>query len=498
MIIPASIETIQNEAFSGCYGINKIVCLGEEPPVIRSGAFDGVAKDNFTVEVSESAVVKYQTALGWKDFKRISAYRNLSVSPSKASALNTKTTRELLLRADDEWIVESIPDWVTVSQKEGKGKADLRLEFSQMPSGSTREGDIVFKLKDKDYRTVCHLTQYDYSHSEDEVITLQRASKGSGVNLVFLGDGFDAKDVSEGLLLKDINEAVGHFFAIEPYKTYKDYFNVYTAVSLSPESGVGGVNTVIYNRFNTYVKGGVKLGERDGDYSEIFRYACKAPTVSESNLGQTLIVIVPNTADYGGVCYMYDDGAAIAYCPVSDNAYPQDFRGIVQHEAGGHGFGKLCDEYIYHNAFIDACTCRDCEHTAEFMAAKSKGWYDNLSLTGKKSAVPWSHLLFNEKYSGFVDIFEGGFMHSRGVYRSESTSCMNNNIPYYSTISRESIVRRIMKYAGEEFSFEDFFAKDKVENLPETASTRAFGFSVPSQTRHQQAPVFMGQRPPIK
>ena len=499
VIIPSSIETIQEEAFKDCFGINKIVCLGEEPPVIRTGAFDGVAKDNFTVEVPESAVIKYQTAPGWKDFKRISAYRNLSVSPSKASALNTKATRDLLLRADDEWIVESIPDWVTISKKEGKGKTELRLEFSQMPSGSGREGDLVFKLKDKDYRTTCHLTQYDYSHSEDEVITLQKATKGSGVNIVFLGDGFDAKDVSEGLLLKDINEAFGHFFAIEPYKTYKDYFNVYTAVSLSPESGVGGVNTVINNRFNTYVKGGVKLGERDGDQSGIFRYACKAPTVRESTLGQTLIVVVANTADYGGICYMYDDGAAIAYCPVSDKAYPQDFRGIVQHEAGGHGFGKLGDEYIYHNAFIDACDCIDgCGHSAEFMAAKSKGWYDNLSLTGKMSSVPWSHLLFNEKYSGFVDIYEGGYMHSRGVYRSESTSCMNNNIPYYSTISRESIVRRIMRYAGEEFSLEDFFAKDKVENLPETASTRAFGFSVPPVTHHQQAPVFMGKRPPVK
>lgn len=499
VIIPSSIETIQEEAFKDCFGINKIVCLGEEPPVIRTGAFDGVAKDNFTVEVPESAVIKYQTAPGWKDFKRISAYRNLSVSPSKASALNTKATRDLLLRADDEWIVESIPDWVTISKKEGKGKTELRLEFSQMPSGSGREGDLVFKLKDKDYRTTCHLTQYDYSHSEDEVITLQKATKGSGVNIVFLGDGFDAKDVSDGLLLKDINEAFGHFFAIEPYKTYKDYFNVYTAVSLSPESGVGGVNTVINNRFNTYVKGGVKLGERDGDQSGIFRYACKAPTVRESTLGQTLIVVVANTADYGGICYMYDDGAAIAYCPVSDKAYPQDFRGIVQHEAGGHGFGKLGDEYIYHNAFIDACDCIDgCGHSAEFMAAKSKGWYDNLSLTGKMSSVPWSHLLFNEKYSGFVDIYEGGYMHSRGVYRSESTSCMNNNIPYYSTISRESIVRRIMRYAGEEFSLEDFFAKDKVENLPETASTRAFGFSVPPVTHHQQAPVFMGKRPPVK
>ena len=54
-------------------------------------------------------------------------------------------------------------------------------------------------------------------------------------------------------------------------------------------------------------------------------------------------------------------------------------------------------------------------------------------------------------------------MHSRGVFRSEQNSCMNNNIPYYSTISRESIVKRIKRYAGETYSFEDFVKNDKRE-----------------------------------
>lgn len=38
---------------------------------------------------------------------------------------------------------------------------------------------------------------------------------------------------------------------------------------------------------------------------------------------------------------------------------------------------------------------------------------------------------------------------------------MNNDIPYYSTISRESIVKRIKRYAGEEFDFEEFARLDK-------------------------------------
>lgn len=495
LIIPAGLETIPRNAFKGCHSINQIICKGTIPPNIQSGAFEGVPKDYFTVEVPESAVAQYQTAKGWNEFKRISAYRNLAVRPRVATALNTKTTRELILDADDEWEVESIPGWVTLSQKEGKGKTLLKLEFLQMPVGKNRDGKIVFKLKGKDYRTTCNLTQYDCAYAEDEIITLRKASKGNGINLVFLGDGFSAKDISEGQLMNTVQEAVGHFFSIEPYKTYKEYFNVYTGIAVSPESGIGGVNTIIYNKFNTSAKGGATLGGRYGesDYNEIFKYACKAPTVNEENLNRTLIVIIPNTSDYGGITYMYDGGAAIAYCPMSDYGYPLDFRGVVQHEAGGHGFGKLGDENIYINAFID--------DVGEFNNAKMKGWYENLSLSGKMSEVPWSHLIFDEKYSRFVDIFEGGFKYTRGVYRSEYNSCMNNDIPYYSTISREAIVKRIMEYAGEEYSFEKFVANDIIDAQPESASatTKAspFTFSA-SGGAHQNGPVFMGKRPVIK
>lgn len=511
-VFPEGLENIRYEAsygedggaFEGCFGIGRLVCKGDIPAYVIDGAFNGVAKDNFTLEVPESAIHLYQTANGWKDFKRISAYRNLVIRPSMATAINTSVTRDLVLTADDEWYVESQPDWVTLDKTSGKGKTEIKLTFAEMPAGSEpREGEVVFMLKGQDYRTRCKVTQYDYEYAEDEFITFQEATKGNGkLNIVLLGDGYNAKDISEGKLIENVTEAYGHFFDIEPYKTYKDYFNVYTAVSVSPESGVGSVNTIIYNKFNTTAKGGVTLSGRNGDsdFNYIMKYICDAPGVSADNLNQTLVIMVPNTYDYGGICYMWDEGFSIAYCPMSNYGYPFDFRGVVQHEAGGHGFGKLGDEYIYHNAFIDACDCTCCGHVFEFNMAKAKGWYDNLSLTGKMSEVPWSHLIFHEKYSEFVDIFEGGFMHNRGVYRSEHNSCMNNDIPYYSTISRESIVKRIMAYAGEEFSFEDFVANDVVEVEMTETDTKAFdgGYLYNSRASQQHEPVFMGKLPSLK
>lgn len=463
LVIPESIENIRSGAFNNCFGIGSIVCKGEFPANVQDGAFNGVAKDNFTLEVPESAIPQYQAATGWKDFKRIAAHHELVCRPSVACALNTEHKQTLVVDAEGEWEVESMPDWCELSQTSGGNKAEVTLTIKEMAKGSAdRTGEIVFKLKDEEYTHKCTVTQYDYEYGEDEWLTLQKATRGNtgGINIVILGDGYDGKNISDGDYLTNIKQEVEYFFGIEPYTTYRDYFNVYTAFPLSTETGVGTVNTIRYNRFNTTYTGGVGLR---ADYDAIFEYALNAPTVTRDNLNQTLIIIVPNSTDYGGICQMWEDGSAIAFCPQSTYGYPLDSRGVIQHEAGGHGFGKLGDEYIYHNEFIDFCGCSCCGHVLEFNWAKGLGWYDNLSLTGKMHEVPWSHLIFDDRYSDIVDIYEGGFMHNRGVFRSEQNSCMNNDIPYYSTISRESIVKRIKYYAGETYSFEDFVANDKRE-----------------------------------
>ncbi len=364
-----------------------------------------------------------------------------------ACALNSQHKQTLTINAEGEWEVASKPDWCDVSPSSGTHKTEVTLTVKSMAKGSAnREGKVVFRLKKKDYTHECSVSQYNYEYAEDQWLTLQKATKGNngGINIVVLGDGFNVKDIADGSYLRSVKQEMECFFGIEPYKTYRNYFNVYTAFPLSTETGIGTVNTIRYNRFNTTFTGGVGLKV---DYDEVFDYAMGAPTVSAANLVQTLIIVVPNFTDYGGICQMWESGAAIAFCPLSTYEYPFDTRGVVQHEAGGHGFGKLGDEYIYHNAFIDACGCSCCPHADELRAYLAMGWYENLSLTGKMHSVGWSHLIYDDRYSDIVDIFEGGYMHSRGVFRSEQNSCMNNDIPYYSTISRQSIVKRIKRYA---------------------------------------------------
>ena len=517
VVLHKDIESIDSGAFDGCFYLNSIVCKATVPPTLDAFAFYGVPKDNFVLEVPEASVADYTLAPNWNEFKRIAAHREFSISRNLFRTLNAENSKTLILRAESgaAWSVESCPDWVTVTPSSGVGKTEITISVNEMRVGDVstfdvetyeswgstisttyngRAGEVVFLLDGKDYRTRTKVEQYDYQYGDGDVITNQTATKGNGVNIVFMGDCFDAQDIATGKYLNGINEAIEYFFAVEPYATYKDYFNIYTVFGLSPDSGMGTVNTIREAKFGSQymLNEGVQT-----DGQTCFEYACKTPTINTNNICQTPIVLIENSYEYDGVTQMWDDGTAIAIVPMSVDEYPYDYRGLVQHEVGGHAFGKLGDEYIYCNAFITACgMCGDASKPVRH--AHSLGWYKNLSLTGNIYDVAWSHLIFDEKYQNTVDVYEGGYMHTRGCFRSEQNSCMNNNIPYFSAISRQAIVERIMEYAGEEFSFEEWKAKDK--GLYTGDSSRATTRSITPNyvertTGHQMPPKFMGEKP---
>ena len=507
------VEVIEASAFANCYYISSIVSKAKNPPSVASTAFSGVAKDNFTVEVPEESIKKYQFASGWSEFKRIAAHREFSISRNLLRALNDEHSKTFVLRApaDEAWSVESAPEWVTVTPSSGVGKTDVTITVNEMTAGDVgtfttgtvnsngtvvesthagRGGEVVFLLNGKDYRTRMTVEQYDYEYGDGDLITHQTATKGNGVNIVLMGDCFDAKDISEGKYVKAMEDAYSYFFDIEPYKTYKDYFNVYSLVGMSADSGMGTVNTIREARFGSQytLNAGVSP-----DFETVFAGACTAPI--NDDVAKTLVILVENSNEYSGLCYMWGDGSAVAVVPMSTDPAPYDFQGLVHHEAGGHGFGKLADEYIYHNAFIQSCSCICCGHVDAINVMKFYGFYTNISLTGSMQEVPWAHMIYDPQYSNVVDVYEGAYMHTRGVFRSEATSCMNNNIAYYNAISREAMVKRIMNYAGEPYSYEEFKAKD-VESLPSTATRAWDGVSAGSSSQFdQRPPKFMGEKP---
>lgn len=193
LIFPESLSSIGYEstwgdnggAFANDFGIYSIVCRGEVPAHVLSGAFNGVAKDNFTLEVPESAISQYQAAPGWCDFKRIAAHHELVCRPSVACALSTEHKQKLVINAEGEWEVASKPDWCEVSPASGNKKTEVTLTIKGMAKNAdSRDGKVVFRLKDKDYTHECSVSQYGYEYGEDEWITLQKATKGNNVESI--------------------------------------------------------------------------------------------------------------------------------------------------------------------------------------------------------------------------------------------------------------------------------------------------------------------------
>lgn len=497
VILPEHLEEIQGGAFWECRSLDYIQCLNLTPPVLDGGAFDGVEKNNFTVVVPEEAVDAYRNADGWREFKRISAYHNFVCRPMQAKLLNKSNTRTVVLNSDGNWTVTHCPSWAHVSATSGYKKTELSVTIDELAHGAGNRNDsIVFTLSDKTDEAgnaiTCYykISQFDYEHDEDSQTALQTATVGKGINIVFTGDGYDAEDIANGSFITDMKEGMEYFFAVEPYKTYKDYFNVYVDFAMSYESGAcSGVNLWRNTKFDI-IYGAGDNGRLKVDFDQIMSYVLNnvsGSAVTSQNVSQSLVICVPNSDAYEGVTCLYGDGSAVAVVPHSRYDYPNDYRGLIQHEAGGHGFGKLGDEYVYHREYIQKCTCICCGHVGDVQVEKAKGWYRNLSLSGKYNDIEWRHLIFDSRYSDIIDIYEGGYMHARGIYRSETNSCMNNNVPYYSTISRQAIVERILDYAGETFDFETFVSRDSRE-MGDKFLTRSHGDGT-ATAKHGNVPV---------
>lgn len=485
IVLHKDILSVGGAAFYRCTNLSRVVCENPEPPMIdrvemyaetdlgvvkvQTGPFDGLSKANVMLEVPKQSVNLYKESDGWNELKRISEYSGFICRPSYACALCTKHKETLIIDCGGEWEVIDKPQWCDLSKTSGKLKTTIDLTFNELSKGSgNREGKIVFKMKDADITTECSVRQYDYIYNEDECVILQKASVGSGIDILFLGDGWDAASIADGSYLDLVTEQMEAFFGIEPYSSYRNRFNVYASICLSQESGVNTTSKWYNTRFSTFFSYDWNMqGNLMVDDAEfVFDYAVKNTPMSADKMNKSLIIMTLNSNEYGSGSLITENGSAIAICCSDPDNYPMDTRGIIQHEACGHAFGKLAEERIIRNNYISEKNVKDIKK------AQSKGWYQNISLSGKLNEVNWTDLIFDPNYSDVVDIFEGGYGYSRGVFRAEINSCMNYGIPYFSAAARLDIMRRILEYSGEGFTMEKFYATDS-DKWGSTGSTRA-------------------------
>lgn len=332
-------------------------------------------------------------------------------------------------------------------------------------------------------------TSTDYS-KDGKVLALQLASKGAGINIILTGDGYSDRQIEAGIFESHCRKGMEAMFSEEPFKSFRNLFNVYMVMAVSKYEGIDGEQSANHSVFGSYFGDGTEI---IGNDAKVNTYAKKV--VTEEQLDNTLIVVIVNSNHYGGTCYMsvpyvrdpelyYDgyfaDGPAISYFTLCGD--DDRFTGLILHEACGHGFAKLGDEYFYSgNGEIT-----NADYWLYFDVLEKLNWYKNVHLqkgdAPTAEAVKWSYFLADERYQyDGLGIFKGGLTYPEGVYRPTEYSIMRSNYGGFNAPSREAIYRRIhyLAYGVDwEYDYEEFVAYDAI-NRKSAAET---SYSVSAQS----------------
>lgn len=298
----------------------------------------------------------------------------------------------------------------------------------------------------------------DYS-LDGKVTVLQTATEGNGVDLVLMGRGYTDRLIANGTYLSNMEEAAEAFFEPEPFHSFRHLFNVYVVNVVSEREdgfpGVGG-NTTGYLQsasHDTFLEYAMKaVPDERIDYATIslLHYTPYSIDIEE---GYTTNITRPSVerTDYGtGI------GFAV-YAYTSHGVKP-----LTRHEVGGHGFGKLHDEYTH---LSDGASASPIQIEALQLSHKN-GENLNVDVTSDPEKVLWAHFLSDPRYENErLGVYEGAFLH--GVYRPSENSIMNDCQGGYNAPSREAIYRRIHKiaYGPEwEYDYEAFVMYDQGAN----------------------------------
>ncbi len=312
-------------------------------------------------------------------------------------------------------------------------------------------------------------TQYGY---DGEVVTLQENNKG--LDLVIMGDGFIAEDFDGGdnsVYMSIMRNAAEQFFKVPPYDYLKPFFNVYIVKAVSPErtnaetTGMNGArNTGSETKFSvSFVPNSTSVS---GDNTMVFEYASRAlePDDDGKRLANATMIVIANQpcrsgtcySGWGGDAYNVDYGLAysIAYMGLGKNT--EEGNQLVRHEAGGHGFGKLADEYTGYSLTNTGPWNTLAQYHPMGFSRNVDRYVDERNHAALGDSYPvttagnvyWADLfgtVNNYEQTESLGVFEGGMVYNNGICRpTENPSCsiMNANTGIFNAPSRRQILYR--------------------------------------------------------
>lgn len=257
---------------------------------------------------------------------------------------------------------------------------------------------------------------------------LQGGSPEECIDIVMVPEGYTEAEIP--VFYRDAAAATEAIFAHEPFKTYRNRFNVVAVDLPSKESGVSvpleqqWKETTLSSNFSTF-------------YSDRYLTTLQLKTLHNALAGIPYehIIILANTATYGG------GGIYNSY--LLTTTHNKEFLPVVEHEFG-HSFAGLADEYFYDDQYV------------EMYPTDVEPWERNITTLVNfdekwKSMVPrGTHIPTRPDGKDVyekIGVYEGGGYQSKGVYRACQECRMKiNAAPVFCPVCRKALTDLIQFY----------------------------------------------------
>lgn len=240
----------------------------------------------------------------------------------------------------------------------------------------------------------------------------------SRIDLVFVGDGYTQADLDT--FHQHVESKWEELAGVEPFLTYREFFNVWAVDVVSRESGVDndptqGIarDTALDSYFFCFAIERLLCANRGRAYS----YASQAPAVDH-------VVMLANSTKYGGAGYTL---GAMATASGGHALSGQ----IVVHELG-HSIGQLADEYEYGGPETytgpEPHEVNVTTYTADQLAADQLKW--------------WKWLGEESPDGGIVGTYESAYYSLFGIYRPTENSLMRVLNSEFNLPGREAMIKQ--------------------------------------------------------
>ena len=291
---------------------------------------------------------------------------------------------------------------------------------------------------------------------DGKVTQLQKHTVGKGVPIAIMCNRFTDRDIASGKYREAVNSALEGLFSVHPMKSLRDYFDVYEVAAIAYYDNSQDTSTPSY--------------VRNDSIDDVYRYAYNA---FGEDLDDVVFIVLDNKLFRSNASWSpsspdsdIPSGFSVAYVwwPLKNDGTVRtdNYPTTLLHEAIGHCFAGLADEYVENEWKWDDYD----SHKEYVMKEQKNGYYRNISMDSDVTKTYWADFAADSRYDfEKLGCYEGGDYRATGVYRATEMSIMRatSGRSYFNVIARVMIYKRCMTIAyGDswKFDYEEFVKFD--------------------------------------